>query len=115
GIYGIAASAALGPVAVLIGKQRAARSISIVALPVLSGLLVAGHYDPDPGVSWLNFAVLATAPALLLIGCIIPTKRIWVRSLIALLAVSIAVATVTLPTALAAQKAAAEDPYASPP
>jgi hypothetical protein len=92
GIDGIAASAALGPVAVLVGRMKAGRSVAIVAVPILAGLLVSGHYYPEPGVSWVS----------------------WVRATVAVLSVAIAVCAVTAPTALAAKKAAdadTGDPY----
>jgi hypothetical protein len=49
---------------------------------------------------------------LLLAGAFLPVKKLWVRGLIGLVAVTIAVAAVTGPTALAAKKAAEADPYA---
>ena len=117
GVYGIAASAALGPVAVFAWRTpRAGRAVAITALPFLAGLLVGGHYYPDPGVTWVNLSTLLAAPALLLIGLAIPGKRDWVRGICAVLAVTIVVAVVTVPTALAAKQAAEaveDDPAAA--
>jgi hypothetical protein len=116
GIYGIALSAGLGPVAVLAGDHlRAGRSVAVVAIPLLAGLLAAGRYYADPGVSWSNFAVLMLAPALLPLSALPPGKRVWIRGVLAVVAVAITVAAVTMPTVLAAKKAAestANDPYA---
>jgi hypothetical protein len=117
GLYGIAASAALGPIAVLTGgKVPAGRSVAVVCVPLLAGLLVGGRYYADPGVSVLNFSVLIAAPALLLLAAAVPGKRAWVRGVVAVLAVAVAVGWVTGPTALAAKRAAeatADDPYAA--
>jgi hypothetical protein len=111
GVYGIAAAAALGPVAVLTGKLRAARSVAIVAIPLLAGLLAGGHYYPDPGVPWSQAAILMAAPLLLLPCAAIPTQRKWIRGVVAAVLVAILVGTVAGPTALAAKKAAEGDPY----
>ena len=116
GLYGIAASAALGPVAVLTAKLPAGRSVAVVAVSLLAGLLAGGRYYPDPGVSVLNFSVLIAAPALLLLAAAVPGNKAWVRGVIAVLAVAIAVGVVTAPTALAAKRAAEateNDPYAA--
>jgi hypothetical protein len=116
GVYGIAAAASLGPVAVFIGNGHAPRSVALVAFCLLIGLLTGGIYYADPGVHRTNFAMLTAAPILLMVGVIVPGKRNWPRGIISLLAVAIAVAAVTLPTALSAKKAAEEtsdDPYGS--
>jgi hypothetical protein len=110
GVYGVAAAAALGPVVVLGARLRAAQSVALLAAPLLAGLLLAGHFYA--GVTCTNMTVLFAAPVLLLIGAFLPIKQQWLRGLIALLAVTIAVAAVTAPTALAAKKAAEADPYA---
>ena len=115
GRYGIAASAALGPIALLTGKLPAGRSVAVVCVPLLAGLLAGGRYYPDPGVTVLNFSVLIAAPALLLLAAAIPGNKVWARGVIAVLAVAIAVGSVAAPTALAAKKAAEAseyDPYA---
>jgi hypothetical protein len=116
GVYGIAAAAAVGPVAVLAGRLNAGRSVAVVAVALLAGLLAGGRFYPDPGVTWTNFVILLFAPVLLLAGAFIRAKRDWIRGVVAVLAVAIAVAAVTAPTALAAKKAAEEaetDPYSS--
>jgi len=106
GVYGIAAAAALGPVAVLGMRMRGAQSVAVFSAPLLAGLLVAGRFYPEPGVSWVNFGVLLGAPILILVGAMLPIKRTWMRGVIGLLAVAIAVGAVTGPTALAAKVAA---------
>jgi hypothetical protein len=132
GIYGIAASAALGPVAasaatIRPGRTRLAKgtvdddagaamsrvghSVAVVAIPILAGLLAGGHYYADPGVNWSQFAVLLGAPALLLVGAAVPGRRDWVRGVVAVAAVAAVVAAVTVPAARAAKKAAEADPY----
>jgi len=60
----------------------------------------------------MSFVVLLASPVLLLVGAVLPVKRVWMRGVIALLAVTVAVAAVTGPIALAAKKAAEADPYA---
>jgi hypothetical protein len=113
GIYGIALAAALGPVAVLSLRTltAAARGVAVTAAPLLAGLLVAGHFYADPGITPTAFATLIAAPLLLLVGAVLPLKRPWLRGVIALLAVTIAVAAITAPAALAAKRAAEADPY----
>jgi hypothetical protein len=111
GVYGIAAAAALGPVALLSTRTRGARSVAIVAIPLLAGILVGGHYYPDPGVAWTNVIVLMAAPAILVLGGMVPGKRNWVRGFVAIVAIAVVVAAVTVPAARAAKKAAEADPY----
>jgi hypothetical protein len=113
GIYGLAAAAAVAPVALLsYRKLAAARSVAVVAVALLAGLLVAGRYYPDPGVPLVQGLVLLGAPVLLLIGAFLPVRREWVRGVVGLLAVIIAIAVVTGPAAVAAKKAAeSADPY----
>jgi hypothetical protein len=108
GLYGIAASVALGTVAVAVFGSRLAAggSVGIVAIPIVAGLLVAGRYYPDPGVSWTNFVVLMASPLLLLIGAAVPGRRNWVPGLAAVVLVAVAVGCVAAPTALTAMKAA---------
>jgi hypothetical protein len=116
GIYGIAAAVALGPVAALVGPMRAGRSVAVVALALLAGLLTGGHFYADPGITWLQAGVLFVAPAMVVIGCMVPVGRcVWARSVISLALVIAVVSAVTIPAALAAKHAAektSEDPYA---
>jgi hypothetical protein len=109
GLHGIAAAAALGPVVLLGARLRAAQSVALLAAPLLAGLLLAGHFYA--GVTCTNMTVLLAAPMLLLLGAFLPVKQQWLRGLIALITVTIAVAAVTAPTAIAAKKAAESDPY----
>jgi hypothetical protein len=113
GVYGLAAAAALGPVVVAAARTPdAARGVAIVAGSVMAGLLVAGRFYADPGVTWANVGVLLAAPALLLVGAAAPTRRAWVRGVIGVLATAVAVGAVTGPAALEAKKAAETvDPY----
>lgn len=110
GLHGIAAAAAIGPVVVLGARLRAAQSLAILIVPLLAGLLLAGHFYA--GVTHTHMIVLLAAPLLLLLGVFLPIRQQWLRGLIALIATIIAVAAVTAPTALAAKKAAESDPYA---
>lgn len=110
GLHAIGLAAALGPVVVLGYRLRAAQGVAIVIVPLLAGLLLAGHFYA--GVTCVNLSVLLGTPLLVLAGAFLPIKRVWVRGVIALLAVMIAVGAVTAPTALAAKKAAEADPYA---
>ena len=115
GVYGLAAACAVGPVAVIAGRGLgSARSVAVVAGPLLAGLLVAGRYYPEPGVPLEQGLVVLAAPVLLLAGALLPVRRLWVRGIVGLLLVVIAVAAVTGPVALAAKKAAessGSDPY----
>jgi hypothetical protein len=113
GVYGLAAAAGVAPIALVAGqKVRASRSVAVVAAPLLAGLLAAGRFYPEPGVPLTQGIVLLLAPVLLLAGALLPVRREWVRGLIGLLAVIIAVAAVTGPSAMAAKKAAeTPDPY----
>jgi hypothetical protein len=97
-------------VLVLGARMHAAQSVAILAAPLLGGLLLAGHFYA--GVSRSNMAVILAAPVLLMVGALVPLKQQWLRGLIALIAVTIAVAAVTVPTALTAKRAAEADPYA---
>jgi hypothetical protein len=111
GIYGLAAACAVGPVAVIAGTQvGAARSVAVVAAPLLAGLLVAGRHYPEPGVPLVEGLVLLAAPVLLVIGAVLPVRRLWVRGVVGLLLVVIAVAAVTAPAAVAAKRAAEASP-----
>ena len=116
GVYGIAAAAALAPVAVLIGRTSS-RGVAVTAVSVLTGLLVASRYYAYPsGISALNLAVLLASPVLLLAGAFVPAKNhTWVRGVVAVIAVAIAVGAVAVPTALRAKseaEATQDDPYA---
>jgi hypothetical protein len=111
GIDGIAAAAALAPVAALAGTQRAGRGVAIVATAILSGLLVGGHDYPDPGVTWTQCLILMACPALMLPGMLLPGKRRWVHGIILIVVVALTVAAVAVPAALTAKKAAEADPY----
>jgi hypothetical protein len=111
GFDGIAAAAALAPLVVLAGRFRIGRSVAVAFVPILAGLLVGGHFYPDPGVSWTNFIVLFASPLLLLVELAIPGNRKRIRGAVALAAVAIAVAVIAIPTAIAAKKAADADPY----
>lgn len=110
GLYGIAAAAAMGPVMVLMGNVRGVRSVTLVALAILAGELVSGRYYPDEGISSVNLLVLGLSPLGLVLAMLVPGKRNWVRGLVGVLLVAIAVAAVTVPTALTAAKAAGEIP-----
>lgn len=118
GIYGIAISSAIGASALAwVGTRdnRAARGVAIVAIPLLAGMLVGGRYYPDPGLTLPQFVALMQAPALLLIGALVPLKRIWLRGATATLAAILAVASIAGPAALEAKHAAektSDDPYA---
>lgn len=107
GLHGLAAAAALAPIVLLTHRTPAAvRATALFAGTVLAGLLVAGHFYPDPGVTRTNLAVLFASPLLLLTGVAVPWKTMWVRGAVGLLASTIAVAAVTAPTAIKAKKAA---------
>jgi hypothetical protein len=113
GIYGLAAAAALAPVSLLSRDPRAARALSILTIPLLAGLLTAGHYYPDPGLSWLHFLLILCAPLLLIPAAALPIKSNRTRAAIAMIAIATFVGAITIPNALAAKKAAEEDPYSS--
>ncbi len=106
GLYGIAASVALGPVGAVAGRLAAGRSVGVLTIPIVAGLLVAGRYYPDPGVSWTNFVVLMASPLLVLIAAALPGRKNWARGLVAVVLVAVAVGCVAAPTALTAMKAA---------
>lgn len=111
GLYAAAAAGALGPVAVLGARLGNAKSVVLLAAPLLAGLLLIGHFYADPGMSIRNFGVLLAAPVLMLTGALLPVKQQWIRGAVALLVVVIAVAAVAAPTAAKAKKAAETDPY----
>jgi hypothetical protein len=114
GLYGLAAAAALAPVAVFATPRASA--VATVAVPVLAGLLAGGHYYPEPGVTRTHLIILLVAPTLLLVGALVPRKWPWARPVAAVLAVAVATAAVAAPAALAAKKASEadpDDPYAA--
>jgi hypothetical protein len=117
GIYGIAAAIALGPVAALVGPMRAGRSVAVVAMALLAGLLAGGHFYADPGITWPQAGVLFVAPAMVAVGSRIPVGRhVWARGVVSLLLVVAVVGAVAIPAALAAKHAAeqtSDDPYAN--
>jgi hypothetical protein len=113
GVYGLAAAMALAPAAVVSWRIQAGRSLAIFAVPLLAGLLAGGHYYPDPGLGWSSFIALMLAPAMLLAGLVLPERHAILRAAAALLAVAVVVGAVTVPTALAAKRAAEADPYSA--
>ena len=115
GVYGIGAATAVGGLFLFAPRLRAAPGVAILAISILCGLLASGRFYPDPGVSWLGVGILLAAPLLMLVGLAVPTKRPFLRGVVALLAVTIAVVAVTAPAALAAKHAAEADPYSATP
>ena len=122
GVYGIAAAAAVGPAAIFAGplskggpryRTLVSPGVAIVAAGLLAGLFAGGRFYPDPGVTWTNLLVVSLAPLLLLAAAWLPIRSVAVRAVVGLVLVSIALATVTVPTALAAKHAAEDDPYGS--
>ncbi len=74
GIRGLAGAAALAPLVLLTARPvHSARSISMIAVAVLAGILAGGHFYA--GVTFAQFAVLLLSPALLLAGFAVPGKR----------------------------------------
>jgi hypothetical protein len=113
GAHGLAAAAAMGPVAIASWRAGAPRPLTLLTTGLLAGILSAGHFYAEPGLPWSKAAVLYAAPALLIAGAYAPTNHRWLRATVALLAVAIAVGAVTAPSALAAKRAAeTHDPYA---
>lgn len=111
GLYGLAAAAATGPAAVLM--PRKGRGVTVVAMGLLAGLLTGGRFYPDPGVTMTSVFVLAAAPLLLIPAVFVPSKLLVVRAIVGVTLVAVAVAAVAVPTAVAAKKAAEEDPNAA--
>ena len=113
GVRGLAAAAALASVAAFSRRDAATgRSIAILAVAVLAGILAGGRFYA--GVSWAQFAVLMASPALLAAAWIIPARRRRWATVIALLAVMALVFAVVAPAALAAKNASesnSADPY----
>jgi hypothetical protein len=105
GIRGLSAAAALAPLVLLtIKSNHGGRSVSIIAVTVLAGILTGGHFYA--GVSWTQFAVLMFSPALLLAGLAVPGKHRRLAGLAAVLAVIVAIAPVVIPAVIAAKHAA---------
>jgi hypothetical protein len=113
GVYGVGAAAAVGGLALFAPRLRAATPVALLTVCILCGLLAAGRFYPDPGVSWLGVGILLVCPLPALLGLAVPARHTWLRGLVALLAVSIVVAAIAVPTALAAKRAAETDPYAA--
>jgi hypothetical protein len=115
GLYGIAAAAAVGPLVLLVGREgHAPRSVAVVCVCLLAGLLAGGVFYPDPPVSGRNVAVLCSAPVLMVIGSMAPGRRRWVAGVIAILAVGLAVTSVAVPAAREAQRAVEAQDDANP-
>lgn len=115
GVYGIGAAAAVGGLVLFAPRLRAAPAVAILGVSILCGLLAGGRFYPDPGVSAIGVGVLVASPLLALAGLVVPSKRAFFRGIVAVLAVTIAVAAVTAPAALAAKRAAEADPYSTAP
>ena len=115
GVYGIGAATAVGGLVLFAPRLRAAPAVAILAVSILCGLLAGGCFYPDPGVSRIGVGILLASPLLALLGLAVPTKRPWFRGIVALLAVTLAVAAVAAPAAMAAKRAAEADPYGASP
>jgi len=113
GIRGLAGAAALAPLVMAMLKANfGGRSVSIIAITVLAGILAGGHFYA--GVTWTQFAVLLLSPALLLAGFVVPGQRRRLAGIVAAAAVIAAVMPVLVPAVIAAKHAAesnANDPY----
>jgi hypothetical protein len=111
GIRGLAAAASLGPLIPLIAGGSV-RGVTILALAVLAGILVGGHFYA--GVSWTQFAILMLSPLLLFTGAMVPVKRPRLAGVVAVLAVLGVLAPIVIPAVVAAKHAAesnSSDPY----
>jgi hypothetical protein len=107
GVYAMAASASLGPIAALSFRTpHAPRAVAIYALPLLMGILASGYHYPDPGAPLYAVLLLTLTPLLMLAAAFLPFKRPLLRAAIALLATALAAAAIAGPAALAAKKAA---------
>lgn len=115
GVYGLGASAAVVPLILLTRNRHVGGSLAILAISILSGLLTAGHYYPDPGLTPIQTTILGLSPLLVLIALRFPARRPFLAGVAALLAVTIAVLSIAAPSALAAKRAAEGDPYGSTP
>jgi hypothetical protein len=107
GVYGLAAAAAVARVSMGVFRSpSASRGLALLVVPLLAGLMVAGRFYPEPGVSWVNFGVLLGSPLLVVVGLVVPAKKWWLPGLVGVVAVGITVAAVAAPTALKAKRAA---------
>lgn len=113
GVYGMGAGAALAGSALFAGSLRCARPLAILGGALLVGLLAAGWYYPDPGISVWGAAGVALAPVVMWAGLLVPARRSRIRSLVAILATAVVLSAATLPSAIAAKNAAETDPYSS--
>ncbi len=124
GIHGLSASAgtfAAGMVALAMrGKTRrigggASGGVAVLAAGLMGGLLSAGKfYPPGDGVAWWAAGLLMVSAGLVICGAAIPGKARWLKAVVGLLAVAIAVGALAAPAALKAMKAAeamADDLY----
>jgi hypothetical protein len=110
GVYGLAAAASMGAVAVAAfwagpKGEAAARGLWVYGVAVLASLLVAGRLYADPGVTGWQLALMLLSPALLPVGALVPGRG-WVKGVVALVAVGALVAAVAAPAALKAKRAA---------
>ena len=114
GVYALGAGVTLGAVALAgirfggrdLRAVRAVRGVSVYATAVLAGALAAGRFYPEPGVTVNQFATLLVAPAMVFAGALAPSRRGWVRGVVAAAVVGVVVATTVGPRALAAKRAA---------
>lgn len=104
GLHGLAAAAALAPVALLSTKLRAGRAVAVLAVPLMAGLLTGAHFYANDGLAWRPLLLILGSPALAAVGLLIPTPRRWPRAAAALVAVSILVGAVAAPIALKAKR-----------
>ncbi len=111
GLYGLAAAAALAPTALLSARSGAGRSVAVLAVSLLAGLLVGGLYYPEPGISPTALILLMSAPLLMLPAALLPARRRRARGVAALISIAVLVAAIVGPAALAAKRAAENDPY----
>jgi hypothetical protein len=111
GIYGLAAAAAVGAVGVWCWETRGACGVAVAAVAIAAGLLTAGKYYPEPGVRWWEFGLIFAAPTLMAAAGAAPVSKGWIKTLVALGLVAAFIGILTIPKALAAKKAAEEDPY----
>ena len=119
GMYGLAGAAAVAGVMVALFKQRegmelGGRGVGIVAVSLLAGLLVSGQHYADPGVSGGVALVLAMAPALVMVGAVMPVRKMWVKAVVGVALVAVVVGAAAGPIAWKAKReaeASAGDPY----